>query len=396
MPRVLIENATVVHPGEIVTQQTVTLAAGKIESVGPTDSVSASPADRVVDAGGNYLVPGFIDLHIHAAHKFYIDNSADDLRAICELLPRYGVTGFLPTLTPRPKGEDARFVASLAKIRSDATQIFGFHLEGPFLSLTGALSPEVLGTADPQRVQALIEAAQPYPAIFSISPEFPQIGELIPLMAAGAMPIFITHTGANVEQTQAAIEGGARHATHFYDVFPTPEEDEPGRRPCGAVEAILADPRVSVDFVLDGVHVEPIAVQMALCCKGQDQVCLITDANVGAGLPPGRYSFADQEVEFAYEGAPARLTENSHYPGAIAGSGLTMDRAVRNAIDMLDVNLPQAIRMASANPARVLGLADHKGQIEAGFDADLVVLNQSLQVTQTWIAGRCIYESEAG
>ncbi len=393
MSRVLITNASVVKLDQVARQQTVTLADGRIQSVGPTDTVSAKGTDRVVDIDGKYVVPGFINLHIHGLHKFHLDTGPDSLQGICRLLPRYGVTGFLPTLTPRPKGEDARFVASLAEVRSDGTQILGFHLEGPFLSLTGALPPEVLGTADPQRAQALIEAAQPYPAIFSISPEFPQIPDLIQLMTATGAPVFITHTAADVEQTQAAIEAGARHATHFYDVFPVPEEEESGVRPCGTVEAILADPRVSVDFILDGVHVHPIAVEMALQCKGADRVCLITDANIGAGLPPGRYSFGDQEIEYAYEGGPARLTEDSHHPGALAGSGLTMDRTVRNAIDMLDIALPQAVRMASTNPAQVLSLENQKGQIEAGFDADLVVLNDGLEVEQTWIAGHCVYES---
>lgn len=396
MPRTVIRNATVVQPDEILTQQTVIVAEGKIESIRPIDSFSPTTSDRVVDIGGKYLAPGLIDLHTHGLHEFDLDNGPHHLAAICELLPRYGVTGFLPTLTPRPKGEDARFVASLAEAKPDGPQIFGFHLEGPFLSLTGALSPGVLGSADSERLQALINAAQPYPAIFSISPEFPQILELIRLMTATGAPVLITHTAADVEQTQAAIEAGARHATHFYDVFPVPEEEEPGVRPCGAVEAILADPRVSVDFILDGVHVHPVAARMALQCKGPDRVCLITDANVGAGLPPGRYKFGEDEVEFAHKGGPARLTEDSHWPGALSGSGLTMDRAVRNAVAMLDIELPQAIRMASTNPAQVLGLEDQKGQIEAGFDADLVVLNQSLEVEQTWIAGCCVYESEAG
>jgi N-acetylglucosamine-6-phosphate deacetylase len=203
----------------------------------------------------------------------------------------------------------------------------------------------------------------------------------------------MTHTGASVEQTQAAIAAGARHATHFYDVFPVPAITEPGVRPCGAVEAILADPRVSVDFIVDGVHVNPIAVQMALQCKGPDRVCLITDANIGAGLPGGRYQFAAGiEVEIAGPGQPARMTEKSGLPGGLAGSGLTLDAAVRNAIKLVHVDLVQAVRMASANPARVLGLADRKGSVVEGYDADLVLLDDSLQVLRTWVGGACRFD----
>jgi N-acetylglucosamine-6-phosphate deacetylase len=156
------------------------------------------------------------------------------------------------------------------------------------------------------------------------------------------------------------------------------------------VEAILADPHVSVDFILDGVHVEPVAVQMAITCKGADKVCLITDANVGAGLPPGRYQSLGSEIEFEYEGAPARMTQNSRFPGALAGSGLTMDKAVQNAVSMLKASIPQAIRMASANPAKVMRLKN-KGQIKRGFDADIVLLDQELKVIRTWIKGKCQY-----
>ena len=158
--------------------------------------------------------------------------------------------------------------------------------------------------------------------------------------------------------------------------------------PAARSRAILADPRASVDFILDGEHVDPVAVRMALACKGPDRVCLVSDANRGAGLPPGRYRFGRHEVEFAYEGGPARFTaEHPAAPGALAGSGLTLDRAVRNAIELLGVDLPLAIRMASANPAGVLGLSERKGRIEAGLDADLVLLDRDLIPVKTWVGG---------
>ena len=387
MSGLLIDNVRLVALDGIRPAQAVLCRDGRIERVGPAGALRAQEGDEVVDAKGAYLAPGFIDLHIHGCHRWLIDNGPAELAAIAGVLPRYGVTGFLPTVCPRPKGEDARFLATLAFAKCAGSAVLGFHLEGPFLTLTGALPKDAIGRPDPQRVKNLIEAARPHRAIFSVAPDFEGICDLLPLMTAGGVPAFITHTGATVEQTQAAIEAGARHATHFYDVFPMPAETEPGVRPCGAVEAILADPRVSVDFILDGVHVHPIAVKMALRCKGPGGVCLITDANVGAGLPGGRYRFGAEEVEIAGPGQPARLTEKSRFPGALAGSGLTMDAAVRNAVRLLGVDLPQAVRMASANPARVLGLQDRKGEIREGLDADLVLLDDSLNAARTWVGG---------
>ncbi|MCD4824284.1 MAG: N-acetylglucosamine-6-phosphate deacetylase [Phycisphaerae bacterium] len=394
--QILIKNATVVLPEtETLTPNcAVAVEGGEIVNVCKADELQDAAAEQVVDANGKYLAPGFIDLHIHGSDKFLVDNGPTDLARLCKLLPRYGVTGFLPTVCPLPADKDAKLLASLAEVQSGGAEILGFHLEGPFLALTGALPPEAIGQADPARVRSLIAAAKPYRTIFSVAPDFEAILDLIPIMAKGGSPVFMTHTAASVKQTQAAIEAGIRHATHFYDVFPVPPEHEAGVRPCGAIETILADPRVSVDFILDGEHVDPIAVKMALQCKGPSGVCLITDANIGAGLPPGRYAFGEAEIEFKYEGGPARLTEKSDQPGGLAGSGLTMDRAVRNAVKMLDVDLPQAIRMAAANPARVLGLENRKGQIKTGFDADMILLDESLEVTQTWIGGKCMFGGE--
>jgi len=395
MLKVLIKNAIVVQADKLLENHAVLCSGGRIVKIAPAGELDSAGAEKVIDAQGGYLAAGYIDLHIHGLQRSIIDNGPEDLAEICGLLPQYGVTGFLPSVTPKPKGKDAAFLASLAKVKSKGAQILGFHLEGPFLTLTGALRPEAIGKADSDRVRALIEAAKPYRAIFSIAPDFEGISELIGIMAANHTPVFMTHTKANVKQTQAAIEAGVLHATHFYDVFPSPEESDAGVRPCGVVEAVLAEPRVSVDFILDGEHVEPVAVKMALQCKGAGGVCLITDSNIGAGLAPGRYSgFGDEEIEFSYAGGPARLTENSHFPGALAGSGLTMDRVVRNAIKMLGVDLPQAVRMVSANPARVLGLDGNKGQIKEGYDADMVLLDESLAVMRTWIGGECCFEKK--
>ena len=393
MSQLLIANAAVVLPDRVLNGHSVLCEQGRIKRIAPATELQTTSAAQTIDATGKYLAPGFIDLHLHGIHDFLIDDGIDDLLAICKLLPQYGVTGFLPTVCPLPKGKDAAFLANLTKANTEGAAILGFHLEGPFLAMTGALPPEALGKADKDRVKALIEAASPYRAIFSVSPDFENIGDLLPLMSAHDTPVFMTHTKANVKQTLDAINAGTSHATHFYDVFPCPPETDPGVRPCGAVEAVLADPRVSVDFILDGEHVDPVAVKMALRCKGQDSVCLITDANKGAGLPPGRYKALGAEVDFKYPGAPARLTENTKYPGDLAGSGLTMDKAVRNAIKMLNIDVPLAIRMASTNPAQVLRLKN-KGQIKEGHDADMILLDDSLNVCTTWAGGVCRYSKK--
>jgi len=230
--------------------------------------------------------------------------------------------------------------------------------------------------------------------VFSIAPELEGVLDVIPVMVESGAPVFMTHTMATVDETRAAIEAGARHATHFYDVWPCPPETERGKRPTGAVEAVLVDDRVSVDFILDGVHVDPIAVHLALRCKGADRVCLVTDAMIGAGLPPGRYRFGKEEVVFETVGGPARLAEGSPRAGGLAGSGLTMDHAVRNAVEMLGIEVPIAVCMASTAPAGVLGLGGCKGQVAEGFDADLVLLDEALNVTRTWVGGECVYSSD--
>ena len=391
MDKTVVRNAAVVLPDRVVENSAVVCEDGRVTTVCRDEDLPAEVAAGAIDAGGALLAPGFIDLHFHGALDIRIDDGADGLTRLCRELPQFGVTSFLPGVCPRPKGEDAEFLASLAGVQAEGTQILGFHLEGPFLAMTGALPPEAIGTADPERVRLLRDAAGAYPAVFSIAPDFEGILDLIPIMAENETPVFITHTRADVAQSRAAIEAGARHATHFYDVFPYPGEKEPGVRASGAVEAVLADPRVTVDFILDGEHVDPVAVKMALQCKGPDGVSLITDANVVAGLPPGRYHYGGGEIESKYPGGPARLTEDSLYPDCLAGSGLTMDLAVRNAVKMLAVELPQAVKMAGANPARVLGVADRKGQIKEGFDADLVLLDKALVVQRTWVGGQCVF-----
>jgi len=363
----------------------ITIKQGKILSV-----AEGKPSGEMMDFGEFYIVPGFIDMHFHGVHFSLVDNGIKDLAEICRVLPQYGVTGFLPTVTPRHQVKDAAFVSEIAGIKPEGTEILGFHLEGPFLKLTGALPEEAISESNTARVEALINAARPYKAVFSISPDVDGIEKLLPLMSRDNTPVFITHTMATVEETQKAIELGARHATHFYDVFPCPPVQEPGKRPCGAVEAILADERVSVDFILDGVHVDPVAVKVAILCKskGPGKVCLITDSNIGAGLDPGRFRFHNtSEIEFAYKGAPARQVKDN----TLAGSGLTMDQALRNAVKWLDIDLAEAVKMVSSNPAQVLGLENKKGKLDKGFDADFVILDKELNVIQTWIAGQQIF-----
>jgi len=399
MSTTLIVHAALIGYRTVSRDRAVLIEDGKIARISGSADARSLKADRIVDAGGAYLAPGLIDMHFHGVLSSVVDGGPDALRDICAILPRYGVTSFLPTVLPRPEGEDAAYLAGLAAIGiagrdargSDisGSEILGFHLEGPFIALTGAISPKCLGTPTKGRVEALKRAAGGLPTVFSVSPDLPGVINLIPLMGR---PVFTTHTKASVKEMQAGIDAGITHATHFYDGFPSPPETDPGKRPCGAGEAVLADPRVSVDFILDGEHVDPIAVKVALQCKGPDKVCLVTDASVGAGLSPGIYEgLGGEEMEIAYPGGPARMTKKGRVPGALIGSGLTLDLAVRNACSMLGLDAADAFAMASLNPARVLGQSNRKGRISPGYDADLILVSKDFKVEATWVRGGCVF-----
>jgi len=381
MEKLIIRNAEIIGQDGVSPPSSVICDGGAIADIVPGETRSPAPGE--VDARGCYLAPGFIDLHTHGSHGFLADNGPDDLTALSRALPSCGVTAFLPGFTPG--ADDEALLKSLAKTRIDGAKIPAFFAEGHFLKLAGAITG-IRPDYSKQRAERLLAAASPYPLVFGVSPEIGALEELLPVMTAGGLPAFITHTGAGAEATERAIALGASHATHFANVFPYGGDKEPGVRGCGAMEVILASPDTSVDFILDGEHVDPLLIKVALACRGKDKVCLITDANANAGLPPGVYpGIGGRDVVVAYEGGPARLGPACEDAGCLAGSGLTMDRAVRNAVSMLRLPLPLAVKMASANPAAVLRLDNRKGMVRVGYDADFSLLDHDLQVRACYV-----------
>jgi N-acetylglucosamine-6-phosphate deacetylase len=392
-----ITNVRIVSPGWSVTPGSLLLSGGRIARVDASVSPGTAPGASVIDGAGGLLTPGLIDLHTHGIGTHLYERSPEDVRAAAGLLSRFGTTCVLPTLyrvMARPSLERLGALAdALPTVRG--VSMPGFHLEGPFLALPGAGADTIPG--DLELLNDLLAACRGRVLAMSISPDTPNILPVIERLRERRIVPLITHTRATVEQAEAAIAAGAVHATHFYNVFPVPAETEPGCRACGAVEAILADNRVSVDFIADGVHVPPVAIRAALAAKGPDGVLLITDSNIGAGLPPGAY-----ETTWGFDvnvapGDAARIATPGHPAhGLLAGSALTMDQGMRNLARWLPA-LPEhdLWSLATANPARLLGL-EQKGVIRASADADLVLWDESLRVVRTFVAGACVWTREGG
>jgi N-acetylglucosamine-6-phosphate deacetylase len=359
---------------------------GRIDAIGTVPAADAAGAARL-DGGGRLLTPGLIDVHTHGIGQSLYDTGADGLHAAARELGRFGVTSVLPTIIPQPRaGWLEHLAATAAAIPSvRGVHIPGLHLEGPFMAVGGAACPTLPG--DLGLLEEILAAGGGRIAVMSLSPDAPNIVPVIRRLRERGIVVFLTHTRANVEDTEAALEAGAVHATHFYDVFYAPAETEPGARPVGAVEAILADPRASVDFIADGIHVHPTAIRAAVAAKSWRGVILITDSNIGAGLPAGTY---DTPWGYPIKVSPTDAARHAT-KGFLAGSALTMDRGMANLLQWLQLPPEQVWAMGSLNPARLLGL-DRKGRLAPGADADLVLWDDDLRPAQTWLGGVCTYE----
>ena len=390
MSTTLVTNARIVFPGQRIAAGSLLLSGGRIAAIDPVPA--AVPAGTVrVDAGGRLLTPGLIDVHTHGVGHHLYESSPEDLLAGLAFLGRFGTTGVLPPLYRVMNRPSLDHLARLSRALDSARGVAvpGWHLEGPFLKLPGAGAETIPG--DLGLLEELLAATGPRTAAMSISPDTPNILPVIERLVEKRIVPFITHTRASTEETERAIEAGARHATHFYDVFPLPDITEPGVRPCGAVEAILADPRCRVDFICDGVHVAPVAVRAALAAKGFGGIVLITDSNIGAGLPDGVYPTTFGFPVKVSRGNAARIHDPAHpNHGALAGSALTMNVGIANLHRWLKLPPEQIWAMGSTNPAQLLGL-DRKGVIAPGADADVVVWEDDFSARHTWVGGDLVH-----
>jgi N-acetylglucosamine-6-phosphate deacetylase len=392
----IIENATLLRPGNWVRPGSVLIENGKIAAIDPSDSLISETCQQI-DAEGALLTPGLIDIHCHGVGEFLYEVAPEQILQASQQLPKFGTTTILPTLYTVMNRQSLGHLEQLSAVLPEASgcSMPGFHLEGPFLAITGAGAATMPG--DLTLLREILAAAQGRVLAMSVSPDTPNIIPIIEHLREHNIAVFMTHTRATVAQTQAAIAAGARHATHFYDVFPLPPEADAGVRPVGAVETIIADANCTVDFICDGVHVDPMAIRAALAAKGWSKVVAITDANIGAGLGDGVYQTPWGYPVEVRTGAAARNADPNHANfGCLAGSSLTMDRAVQNLGTWLDLPLEKLWAMGTANPAAVVGL-ETKGDLCEGSDADLVLwqdTDNGRVARMTWVAGRCVFNGD--
>ncbi|GGK82340.1 N-acetylglucosamine-6-phosphate deacetylase [Mangrovihabitans endophyticus] len=358
----------IVRPGTVI--------EGHVDVDGPTiAAVTAGPADSA-----DFVLPGFVDLHCHGGggHRF-TTGDPDQARAAADFHLRHGTTTVLASLVSSPYALMRDATRAYVPLVSEGV-LAGVHYEGPYLSHTrcGAQNPEFLRDPAPDELTELIDLSAGTLRMVTLAPELPGALAAVEQLTRSGVLAALGHTDATYEQTLAGVAAGATVGTHLFNGMRPPHHREPG-----PVIALLDSAPVLCELIADGIHLHPGMLRFAARAAGPDRSALVTDAMDAAGMPDGRYDLGGQGVEVTDR--VARLTRD----GSIAGSTLTMDAALRNAVGA-GIPLEDAAAMAATTPARALGLRGQVGAIEAGLRADLVVLGPDLSVKRVMRRGAWI------
>jgi N-acetylglucosamine-6-phosphate deacetylase len=382
--KTVITAALVLTPTEWIESPVVVIEDRCIVAIGPRDLVEAPAGARRLDLAGLILAPGFVDIHVHggAGHDV-MEADGTSLAAIERHMADHGVTSYLPTTVTAPMDRTLAALERLGKAvarRDEAdgsARPLGIHLEGPFISHVkrGVHPPEHLLSPTPEMLDRFWQASQGTVRMMTIAPELPGAEETIRSARVLGIQASLGHSDATYDQARAAINAGAGHATHTFNAMRVLDHRNPG-----ILGAVLADDAMSADIIADGIHVHPSVVRVFLQAKGPESAILITDAISATGMPEGRYRLGPLEVEVK----GGRCEQQ----GKLAGSVLTLDRAVRNVMTFAGWNLQQAVRLATLNPSRLLGLSAERGTVAPGRVADLVALTPEGEVVRTIVAGR--------
>lgn len=380
----IFTNARLIFPEGIRDGLEVVVEEGKIAAI--REQSSAHRTHDVTDLNGNYLAPGFIDLHVHGAlGRDTMEASADAFRFICDYHATGGTTSLLLTTTTAPLNQIANVLQAVRDFRSAITPIVGVHVEGPFISKAkaGAQRAEFIQDPSTVSVQQLLEYADVLKRV-TLAPELPGALEAIEAFCVHGINVSGGHSDAWDEDAHAAFDRGMRSVTHTFNCMSTARR-RGVYRGAGLLEFALSEPEISCELIADSHHVSPTLMKTLYRAKGSAGICLVTDATAGAGLPEGS-RFALFGNDCILEDGVCLLADHS----ALAGSAARMIDLVRVMVRDVNVPLNEAIAMAAENPARAIGL-ETKGRLIVGADADLVVLSPQLDVMRTFRSGEVVW-----
>ena len=348
---------------------------GKISKINPKKY-----DDEIIDAKGLYLSPGFIDVHIHGAGGYdTMDGTSYSINTISKIIMKHGTTSFLPTTMTMSIGDinkTLRVIKSVKEEGSLGANVLGAHLEGPFINLdaVGAQNFKYILKPSIEEYKKMVDGCEDVVTSITLAPEVKGANELIEYISKKGIICSVGHTKATYEDIIKSIKYGVSHSTHLYNAMSGFNHREPG------VVGAIFDSDIKTEIICDGIHVSYPALRIAFKIKSTDNVLLVSDAMRACCMEDGKYELGNQDV-YVKSGV-ARL-EN----GALAGSVLTLDKAIKNVHEHCNIPLHEVVKMATYNPAKHCKVDTHKGLIKEGYDADLVLFDENINIKRVFING---------
>lgn len=389
-----IFNGNIITPDSIIVGGSLLISNGIITAISEKNIEAKNAVE--IDACGNYVSPGFIDIHVHGGGGYdFMDGHEKAFLEIAATHARYGTTSMLPTTLTSSKEElfhtlDVYETAS--KNNSNGASFLGLHLEGPYLSIKqcGAQDPKYIRNPDPAEYKEVL-ASTNFVKRWSAAPELEGAIEFGRYLTEKGILVAMAHTDAIYEEVVKGFENGYTLATHFYSAMSSVTRRN-AYRYAGAVEAGYLIDEMDVEIIADGVHLPAPLLKLVYKIKGANRTALITDAMRGAGMPEGESVLGniDTGLKVIIEDGVAKLPDRSSFAGSVA----TTDRLVRNMVNMAEVSLVDAVKMMTLTPARIMKVDHLTGSLAAGKAADIVIFDSNINVQMTMVKGRIIYKSE--
>ena len=386
----VISNGTIITPEHEIKDGVIIVRDSKIVEVGKRGSVEEPSKAIRINAGGLFITPGMIDIHVNGAMGADVTKIRPDTFSVMgNFFAQHGVTSYIATAIT---SKESVFIEVLEHVRGllrkgqkNGARLLGVHMEGPFLSpvQSGAHPRSLLSLPKPDNYLPFLEYEDVL-KVMTLAPELDGAVQLVMDLKKRGIVASAGHTDGICSEMIPAIDAGISLATHIYCNMSNFRRDKL-KRVAGAAETLLYDDRVAAELIADGWHLGPLLMKLAVRIKGVENVCFVTDAMPATGLPPGKYKIG--EVDAIVENGIARLPDNTAY----AGSVTTMDVCVRNGIKQMDLSIKDALRMATLTPAGIIGMNDRIGSLEKGKNADILIVDEDVNIHKTIIQGEIEY-----